>query len=170
MDVARASTPADLDQMTISLLDAELHEVSRTSVNGYHTVETDREYIYLASDRGFTILDSELKTVGTTGLSESFEGKHMEDIYLYNGTAYIVDNVVSPRYLLTVDVSKPSEPAYTEVIPIRGIGNRLGQQAFRPRHNRWIVLQSERHMGGSGQNIIMTPMDGAEQIEEHGEG
>jgi len=88
----------------------------------------DSEYIYTASEAGFFIYDTDLNTVSEVALREELDGNHMEDIYLHVGTAYIVDNVVEPKYLLKVDVEDPTAPTYTEVFPVYGIGQSLELQ------------------------------------------
>ncbi|WP_306052831.1 LVIVD repeat-containing protein [Natronococcus wangiae] len=159
---SRSVAVPDADRSIITVLDSEMTVRETADVEGLYTLTSDGEYIYAASEIGFTVFDAELNTVGRTALEDEFGNKHMEDVVVHDGVAYIVDNVVKPMLLFRVDVSDPSNPEYLEVVAVLGTNQSLGQQAIDPDANRWLCLQTTGGRAGSSQNVLVTPMEGAE--------
>lgn len=96
--------------------------------------------------------------LGEVSLPNELAGKHMEDMLVHDGVAYIVDNVIMPMFLFRVDVSDPVAPSYLEVLQMWGTNQSLHQQWLTPDANRWQFLQTTGHRGGGEQRVIVTPM------------
>lgn len=158
---ALGNGPGTVNQTRLAVLDGEMEPRETRELSGHHTLATDGDILFTAYEDGFLSFDADLDQLGETSLPEDLAGKHMEDVLIHDGVAYVVDNVVVPMYLFRLDVSDPTAPSYLEVLETVGIGQSLHQQWLEPDANRWCFLQTTRHRGGGEQNVIVTPMDGA---------
>lgn len=159
--VAGSDPTTDAEVTWLTVLDEAMDPRETRDLAGWHTLATDGDIVFTAYEDGFLSFDADLERLGETSLPEELAGKHMEDVLVYDGVAYVVDNAVYPMYLFRLDVSDPADPSYLEVLGTMGIGQSLHQQWLEPDANGWRFLQTTRHRAGREQNVILTPMDGA---------
>lgn len=158
----------DDDATRLQRLDAEMAPGATRDLQGSHAIATDAGTVYTAHDTGFRAFDTELDPLGAATLPEALSGKYMETVQIHDGVAYVVDDVVVPKYTFRVDVADPTSPAYLEVLETQGINQSLHQQWLVPEENRWCVLQWTSFMDGTAQAVFVTDMHGAETAGNFG--
>ena len=159
--VAGSDPTTDAEVTRLTVLDETMAPRETRDLSGWHTLATDGDIVFTAYEDGFLSFDTDLERLGETSLPDELAGKHMEDVLVYDGVAYVVDNVVYPMYLFRIDVSDPTDPSYLEVLETMGIGQSLHQQWLEPDANGWRFLQTTSHRAGGEQNVILTPMTDA---------
>lgn len=157
--VTEADAAMGADRSRLAVLDAGMDPRETRDLAGHHTLATDGGAVHTASADGFRSFDSDLNPLGEASLPDEYAGKHMEDVLVDDGVAYVVDNVVAPKYLFRIDVSDPAAPSYLEVLETTAVGQSLHQQWLDPDANRWRCLQSTSHRRGGEQYVIVTPME-----------
>lgn len=161
---------ADGDGSRIRLLDRELEPFATERLEGRHVLFARGVPIYAASERGFYVLgplfgEVDVPTLAVAGdapLPPPLQEKEMDGLLVHDDIAYIVDDVLFPRYLLRVDVTDPFDPTYLEVVEIGGVNQTLTHQWLEPERNRWRLVQSTSTMAGDAQHVLTTPMTGAD--------
>lgn len=161
VDRSRAGT-------SLLVLDDEMDERAQYRSNPRTAVAADGEYVYAASEDGFRVLDADLDEVSWVPLPEEFSGKHMEDVVLHDGSAYLVDDVWYPVYLFRVDVGDPADPTYVEVVETGGTHAGLDQQAIHPSGDRWHCLVTTSGRWGTAQHVLTTSLEGDRASETRG--
>lgn len=148
------------------VLDADFNPRKTNHRDGTPAVTATDDFIYTASEDGFFVFDTELTLVGSARLPSDLQGKEMEEVLLHNNTAYIVDDLLYPLYLLKVDITDPTQPRYTEVVRITGVNQTLTDQWIVPEANKWMVVQKSTTMAGYTENVLITPMRGADETAD----
>lgn len=115
--------------------------------------------VYAAYEEGIKTLDTQFETIATGALPNEFQGKHIEDIRVHNGVAYVVDDIVFPLFLFRFDVSDPAAPECIDTIPIEAVNQTLQQQWLDPPTDQWGVIQETTHMGGGNQSVYIYDLE-----------
>lgn len=136
-------------------LDTSFNEtLVREFPNAYVLTAVDG-IVYAAYEDGIRILNTQFETIGIGTLQKEFQGKHIEDIRVHNGTAYLVDDVVFPLFLFRFDVSDPAAPECIDTIPIEEVNQTLQQQWLDPPNDQWGIIQETTYMGGGTQSVYI---------------
>lgn len=144
------------DEFTrIARLDASFEETVGREFPNAHVLTAADNVVYAAYENGIRTLDTRLESIGTCTLQGEFQDKHMEDIRVHDGVAYIIDDVVFPLFLFRFDVSDPGAPEVIDTIPIEEINQTLQQQWLHPSKDQWGVIQETAHMGGGSQRVYI---------------
>lgn len=149
----------------ITVLDSELNIKETKNMPGLATLYTDENHIYAVSQKEFNIFDHSLNKIGSYEKPGMFN-KHMEDMIVHNGKAYIVDNIAYPVYLLKYDVKDVNDPELDEVISMTSVYPNLGQQWIEPDQNLWMFLKTTSGEFGTRKDIAITPMVDADTTTE----
>ncbi|HEX2022395.1 MAG TPA: hypothetical protein VHH36_06750, partial [Candidatus Thermoplasmatota archaeon] len=96
-------------------------------------------------------------------LKESWAGKVAHDLVVHDGVAYLIDDVVSPLYVVRVDVRDPSAMVVLERREV--FGGHLPGHWLEPDAGRWMVLETWGGRGGSHLAVHALPMRGGGEIE-----
>lgn len=142
------------------VLDADLERRDAREHDGTPAIAATDDRIYAASETEFTVFDDELTELGTARLPPGLQGKDMEDLVIHGDSAYIVDDVMEPLYLLRVDITDPSKPRYAEAVEILEVNQTLGEQWIVPERNLWMVVQRTSTRTGQTENVLITAMEG----------
>ena len=115
--------------------------------------------LYAASDR-LVVFAPDLRPLGEVALplKDTWDGKVAHDALVHDGTAYLLDDVVVPLYVLRVDVRDPSHPRVLERQQISG--GQLPGHWLEPATGRWMILQSWGGRGGGHASLHVLPMEG----------
>lgn len=124
-------------------------EIAAMAING--------EIVFVGTEGKLILLDRDLETLGQVNLELGKKNTH--DILVYQSIAYLLDNVIEPTYILRVNVSNPVRPQIISNSHIFGINHHLRKQWLNPELNQWCILQSYGTQAGSGENIILLPLD-----------
>lgn len=149
------------DSTRLRRLDGEMAPGTALDLQGSHALATDAGTVYTAHDTGFRSFDATLDPVGAATLPDELAGKYMETVEIHDGVAYVVDDVMVPKYTFRVDVSDPATPAYLEALETWGINQTLHQQWLVPAEDRWCFLQRNSHQTGSQHAVFVTAMQDA---------
>jgi hypothetical protein len=156
------------DSVSVRLLDRSLSTRTSVAVDEDSSLAFEGGTVYTASRQGLTVYDDELSRLGRATLPEAYSDKHMETVAVFDGNAYVVDDVMVPVYLFRADVADATAPAYAEVVNVSGVNISLDQQWFVPAENRWNCLVSAVTRGGASQSVLSGPMTGAPTVDGEG--
>lgn len=139
----------------IARLNTSFEETIGRKFSNAHVLTAADSVVYAAYENGIRILDTQLEDIGTCALQNELQGKHMEDIQVHDGIAYIVDDVVFPLFLFRFDVSDPRTPKFVDSVRIEDVNQTLQQQWLHPSENQWGVIQETGYMGGGSQRVYI---------------
>jgi GUN4-like len=125
---------------------------------------TNGETLFISSEGDLVSLDQNLKILNRIGLEIHYYKKNADQILIYQDTAYLLDNIVLPIFVLKADVSDPTNMRISAKIEIQDIYPHLSDQWLNPSLNQWCIIQSYHHRGGGGKNILIYPIDGKDEI------
>ncbi|NEQ40885.1 MAG: hypothetical protein F6K40_33575 [Okeania sp. SIO3I5] len=154
----------DRPQSKVIKLSASLEKLQVYECTNVAAIATDGNHIFICTDGKLIALNQDLETLDEVNLELldflwGGEKKNAHDILIYQSIAYLLDNVVSPTYVLRVDISNPNNLQILSTFHISGINHHLRTQWINPDLNQWCILQSYSTQGGSGENIIILPLD-----------
>ena len=123
-------------------------------------VVMDSSVIIISADGNLIIMDETLQDLGTVKLGIDIYGKpkNAHDILIFSRTAYLLDNIVHPMFILSVDIDYPEKMAVKRRIRIDEVNFHLENQWLEPDLEKWFVLGGYWHQGGSGQILYIFPM------------
>ncbi|WP_413161050.1 hypothetical protein ACL6C3_21315 [Capilliphycus salinus ALCB114379] len=123
----------------------------------------DRNHIFICTEGKLVALNSDLECLGKVNLNLESErrgtNKNAHAILIDRSIAYLLDNIIEPTYILRVDISNPSHLQILATFDIHGINHHLTGQWINPDLNQWCILQSYGSQAGSGENIIILPLN-----------
>lgn len=140
----------------LTLLDRELRRIDGLEIPAPLDIGVSGDIIYCCSNSslysispGLSIMDGiYLKTTDWVG------GKDAHDILIHNGSAYLLDNVITPIYVFKIDITDPWHMEMELGFEIVTINQHLRAQWLEPSTGRWFIIQHLNYMGGTTQNII----------------
>ena len=145
-------------------LDTDLRVAARREVGAFASMAAHEGVLYVAGhslrtfDRDLNLLDEvELP------LKESWAGKMAHDLIVHDGTAYLIDDVVMPLYVLRVDVRDPRDLRVIDRQEIHG--GHLPGHWIDARNARWFVLQQWGGRGGGHESLHPFPLGPGEAEE-----
>jgi hypothetical protein len=132
-------------------------------VGDIQSIAVDGRQTYVAADGRFHVYGPDLEEQGSiTIFNRSVGNKNVHGIDIHGDTAYLVDNIMFPKYLFRINISDPSSLSRDRTT-VYGINQQLGQQWFDPARDRWYVIQSSGTMAGSFQDVLTFSMETGEQ-------
>lgn len=108
-------------------------------------IATDSRFLWVGAEGALLLLDQNLETLDQVSLEGSWSfipGKNAHDILVHQGTAYVLDNIVSPILLFQAKVNRAQKLELTRTLELQGISIHLEQQWLNPQLNHWVVLES----------------------------
>ncbi len=108
------------------------------------------EYYYLSRSSKIEIYDKNFKLIS---FIKNPVRKAAHNIRIEGDRIYALDNVVMPTFVFVVDVKDKKNPRVIPelTIDIMGVNHHLVDQWFKD--DRWLILASYAHRGGSGITI-----------------
>ncbi|GEM_PF-3309437 len=133
---------------------------------------TDGEIIFGSTEGKFLALNQSLEVLGELNLEISAETdafdrpilKNAHDILLYKNTAYLLDNIRHPVFILRVDISNHHDLQIISKVEIEGVNHHLIHQWLNPELSQWCIIQRYACMGPSGENILFFPLDVGNEV------
>ncbi|MBW4494120.1 MAG: hypothetical protein KME26_13725 [Oscillatoria princeps RMCB-10] len=131
---------------------------------------TDGKIIFVSTEGKFLALNQSLEVLGELNLEiHSFLNrygikKNAHDILLYKNTAYLLDNIYYPVFILRVDISNHHKLLIISKVQIRGVNHHLIHQWLNPELSQWCIIQRYCCMGGSGENILLFTLDVGNEV------
>ncbi len=108
--------------------------------------------IFISTEHSFIVLDKDLAELSRVKLEINGYAKDAHDILIYGDSAYLLDNVMLPVFILKVDIKDVKNISIKEKIRIaEDVWPHLDGQWLNPVLNQWIVLQS--YSGGTGGGV-----------------
>ncbi|HHH76552.1 MAG TPA: hypothetical protein ENL03_05970 [Phycisphaerae bacterium] len=154
-EVARVKIK-EKDDSTMKLVGA-----GKASSKGTDSMAADVNGLYVSYGGDFICYDVDLKEVARIELEVSAgKKKNAHDILVHNGTAFLLDNVMYPIYVFTVDVSKLAEAKIVHRTELQGINHHLVSQWLSDKSSCWYILSSSSHRGGRNQEVNYARFDG----------
>ena len=145
-------------KLSKSLEKVQVHECTDVAA-----IASDGKNIFLCDEGQLVALNKDLKILDKVDLELEGRGwrkkKNAHDILIYGSVAYLLDNVVEPTYILRVDLSNPSCLKILSTFEITGVNHHLRGQWLNPDLNQWCILQYYGTQAGSGENILILPLD-----------
>ena len=123
---------------------------------------TANNRVWLCTEGKFIVLDNNLDLVAEIDLNlHGFTGniKNAHDIIIHENTAYLLDNVVQPTYVLTIDITNPYQPQILNTLGLIGVNHHLKHQWLNPALKQWHIVQSYGTQVESGENILTLPFE-----------
>ncbi|GEM_PF-5691344 len=111
-------------------------------------VDTYKEYAYVCVESSLVVLNDELEEIDRVDIEVGEWAKNAHDIFIHDDTAYLLDNIMFPIYILTVDVKDPANLKIIEKTHIEGVNQHLVDQWLDRKHDQWVVLQSQSTTAG----------------------
>jgi hypothetical protein len=85
--------------------------------------------------------------------------KDAHDILLHKKSAYLLDNVVEPVYIIKANIRDPENIGIMKKNEILEANQHLEAQAIDPGNDEWLILQTGTTMGGHYQNLIVYSLE-----------
>lgn len=122
----------------------------------------DNGRLYLAVNRSFVILDDQLRELGHLSPLQANEislGKAIDDIMIIDHDAFIVDDIASPLFVFSVDITNPRQPTLIHTFGVGGVYGTITNQWFEDRSGKWCLQRrtSSGYVGDEYTIICMTP-------------
>ncbi|NEP86334.1 MAG: hypothetical protein F6K18_05585 [Okeania sp. SIO2C2] len=153
----------DRPQSKVIKLSPSLEKLKVYECADVAAMATDGNHIFVCTGGKLVALSQDLETLDEVDLELEGWGwrkkKNAHDILIHQSIAYLLDNVVEPTYILRVDISNPSNLQIISTFDITGINHHLRKQWINPDLNQWCILPYYGTQGGSGENIIILPLD-----------
>ncbi|MFH1453312.1 MAG: hypothetical protein ABIH00_04955 [Armatimonadota bacterium] len=137
----------------------ELTDFTSKSFKKLESLAVNKKGVFVSADASFIAMDKDLKELSRINIE-----KNAHDILIYNDTAYLLDNIIIPMYVLRVDIKDPSKVYILDKTRISGINAHLDAQWLVPESGLWMILESYAHQGGYGQLINIHLMDDAGKV------
>ncbi len=80
--------------------------------------------------------------------------KDAHDILVHENSAFLLDNVVKPFYIIKVNIRDPENMGIMKKVLVEEANQHLEAQAINPGAAEWLILQTGTTMGGHYQNLI----------------
>lgn len=135
--------------------DKNLQRLSSRSLKDIEKLATDSKNVFLCAENSFICLDNNLNELSRVELICGGYKKNAHSIVIYNQAAYLLDNLMFPRFILKIDISDVYKMRITRQIEITGINQHLNAQWLNPQLDQWIVVQIWGHKIGAGENLVI---------------
>ncbi|MFY7805774.1 MAG: hypothetical protein ACOVQ7_20390 [Limnoraphis robusta] len=153
----------DQSQSKVIKLSQSLEQLKVYGCGDVAAMATDGNYIFVCTDGKLVALNQDLETLDEVDLALQGLGwrkkKNAHDILIDKSIAYLLDNIVFPTYILRVDISNPSHLQILTTFDITGVNHHLRGQWINPELKQWCILRYYGTQAGSGENIIILPLD-----------
>ena len=153
----------DRPQSKVIKLSPSLEKLKVYECADLAAIATDGNHIFVCTGGKLVTLNQDLETLDELDLKLEGWGwrkkKNAHDILIHQSIAYLLDNVVEPTYILRVDISHPNNLQILSTLEITGVNHHLRTQWINPDLNQWCILQYYGTQAGSGENIIILPLD-----------
>lgn len=127
---------------------------------GIAAAATYEQQLLVAVNGELQVLDRELKAVGKVKLPTGLPfPKDAHDILVHQQRAYLLDNIVIPRWIFVVDLTQVSAPKVAGTLKVSGVYQHLSAQWIAPKVGRWVVAQNSGGRGGASQTLLFMPLD-----------
>ncbi len=115
-------------------------------------IAANNNNIFISAENSLIVLDKDLVELSRVKLEINGYAKDAHDILIYGDSAYLLDNVMLPVFILKVDIKDVKNISIKEKIRIaEDVWPHLDGQWLNPGLNQWIVLQS--YSGGTGGGV-----------------
>jgi hypothetical protein len=115
------------------------------------------EHLLVAVNGELWVLDPRLRPVGKVKLPTGSFPKDAHDILVEGKRAYLLDNIMLPRFVFIVDLSTVRSPRVVGKLKVEGIYLHLKAQWLAPGADRWVVIQGTAGRGGSTETALFLP-------------
>ena len=85
--------------------------------------------------------------------------KDVHDILVHENSAFLLDNVVEPFYIIKINIRDPENIGIMKKVIVEEANQHLEAQAIDPGADEWLVLQTGTTMGGHYQNLIVYSLE-----------
>ena len=140
----------------VDMLSLDLTTMATRGFNSIGAIYADRDNLYVGADGSLICFDYTLKMLNKLKLdfhlsAEWNNRKNVDDIVVYNNTAYLIDDIVSPLFVFRADVSDKNNIKLIDDYSFEGVNSHLSLQLINPEFNQWIIKEDYGVMGGSGE-------------------
>jgi hypothetical protein len=133
---------------------------TKQGLDSYEQVQVaiyDDGKIYVAANKSLIILDEQLKEVGyLSPLSRDgvYQYKAIDDIMVIDNTAFLVDDIASPLFVFSVDISDAARPTLIHSFGVGGVYGTITNQWFDDASGEWCIQRSTSS-GYSGDQYLV---------------
>ncbi len=161
-------------------LDNELKLLNKKRIDAGEvaSIAFGKGHVLASVDGYFTLFDSQLRRVARVPLVFMEDGKKYKDAHhmvVYRDAAYLLDNVVSPVYVLKMGLRDIRRPRVRESIKVYPVGPNsiphLTGQWLEPEQDRWVLISESVHIladnsGRPSQHLAYLPLLNPVELEE----
>jgi hypothetical protein len=122
---------------------------------------TDNRNIFICDDEFFVARDKDLRELSRVGVFMAWA--RVDDILIYENTAYILDDILMPVLFYRVNIENPNNIQISEKLSFETVNGHLEDQWLNPELDQWFVLERYAHMGGAGQVVHIYSMSGGKE-------
>lgn len=146
------------NEQSLWLLNQKLKPQKTKLFKSIGALATTPTHLLVAADGKLLVFTKDLKQVGVVDLKitswETQKPKDAHDILVQGNDVYLLDNIVTPIYILHVNIQNIRKPVIKSSVVVNGIYLHLDAQWLDLKQGNWFVLQSGRSgYSGSYQGI-----------------
>lgn len=158
-----------MDGARVVKFDRDCRASGEKTFDDLSAIGTDGSTLFACADGSLVALDQDLNersraylSLGGAYVGGKARPKNAHDVVVYQGTAHLLDNIMAPLYVVKVDVSDPSKLHVVKTYEFQEVNAHLPTQWVDPASDKWLVLFTTGHKGGSGEAVLTFNLDGSE--------
>ena len=148
-------------------LDKNLNAKAECVVPDIAAIAPAGSILFAAAGGHMLTFNEGLTLISKTGLEipgDEGEWKNAHDIIIKGRSAYLIDDVSYPYYVVQIDINHPAQPKIQSKQKIDDINQHLSMQFISGKEGTWNVVQDQFHEGGKFQNLLQFSLSDGQLI------